>query len=70
MQYITQMRYAICVLRVACRSKNERLAEYNIHELVQGKASAAQRQLLYGCYDRANMLAASIEDLKSSLMQT
>lgn len=52
-----------------CRSKNDSLAEYNIHELVQGKASPAQKQLLHSCYVRTDGLGGRIHELKSYLMQ-
>ena len=58
-----------CLCCNFCRSKNERLARYNIHELVQGTASAAQRQLLYDSYAQAETLQRRIDELKSSLMQ-
>ncbi|MCJ1303589.1 NFX1-type zinc finger-containing protein 1 [Hypocenomyce scalaris] len=57
------------MVRVGGRSKNDNLAQYNIHELVQGTASAAQRQLLHGCYVQAGTLQRRIDELKTSLMQ-
>ena len=51
------------------RSKNDRLAEYNIHELVRGKANASQRSMLYECATRAEDLAGQIHHLKACLMQ-
>jgi len=45
------------------------LAQYNIHELVRDKATPAQKQLLYGCYNRAGALEQRIDQLKASLMQ-
>ena len=58
-----------CLCCNHCRSKNDNLAQYNIHELVQGTASAAQRQLLHGCYVQAGTLQRRIDELKTSLMQ-
>lgn len=52
-----------------CRSKNDSLGQYNIHELVKGKASLAQRQLLSKSFERGDGLAARIDKLKSYLVQ-
>ncbi|KAL0023606.1 hypothetical protein WJX77_006297 [Trebouxia sp. C0004] len=57
------------MVRVGGRSKNDALAQYNIHELVRDKAMPAQKQLLYGCYNRAGALEQRIGELKASLMQ-
>lgn len=54
----------------ACyRSKSGSLAEYNIHELVTGKASQAQKQLLHESYARAGSLEQRLAYLKASLMK-
>lgn len=50
-----------------CRSKNDHLAQHNIHELVKGRATSAQRALLSGGYAKAETLERNIEGLKASL---
>ncbi|KAL0023688.1 hypothetical protein WJX79_001943 [Trebouxia sp. C0005] len=57
------------MVRVGGRSKSDVLLQYNIHELVRDKATPAQKQLLYGCYNRAGALEHRIDELKASLMQ-
>lgn len=52
-----------------CRSKSGRLARYNIHELVMGKATQAQKQLLHEGYARAGDLEHRITDLKACLVK-
>ena len=52
-----------------CRGKVESLNQYNIHELVRGSETIAQKGMLYDCASQGSKLDGRIHKLKALLKQ-